>query len=204
VDRTNALDADLVVITGDLSDGAPEARAADITPVGDLRARDGVIAVPGNHEYYFDYPRWMAIWRDLGLTMLENSHVQIEHRGAVLALAGLTDPQAASFGQAMPDLPRAMQGVPPGMPVILLQHHPDTAREHARAGVKLQLAGHTHGGQILGPHLLTQWANAGFVSGLYQVGDMALYVSNGTGLWNGLALRLGRPSEITHIVLRAR
>lgn len=74
---------------------------------------------------------------------------------------------------------------------------------HAQAGVALQLSGHTHGGQILGPHLLTQWVNEGFVSGLYRVGAMRLYVSNGTGLWNGLAIRLGRPSEITRIVLRS-
>jgi len=66
------------------------------------------------------------------------------------------------------------------------------------------LSGHTHGGQILGPHVLTQWANNGYVSGMYRVGDMQMYLSNGTGLWNGLAIRLGRPSEITLIVLRAR
>lgn len=51
-------------------------------------------------------------------------------------------------------------------------------------------------------HLLTQLANSGFVSGLYPVGDMRLYVSNGAGLWAGFPLRLGRPSEITEIVLR--
>ncbi|MFV0284617.1 MAG: metallophosphoesterase [Castellaniella sp.] len=203
VAKTNALDADLVVITGDLADGSPEARAADVRPLRDLRARDGVLAVPGNHEYYADYQRWMAAYRAQGLKMLENEHVVIRRGDAALAVAGLTDRQARSFGQHRPDLDAALEGLTPGTPVILLVHRPGGAVQHAQAGVALQLSGHTHGGQILGPHLLTKWANEGFVSGLYRVGAMTLYVSNGTGLWNGLAIRLGRPSEITRIVLRS-
>jgi hypothetical protein len=46
-------------------------------------------------------------------------------------------------------------------------------------------------------------ANDGYVGGLYQVGDMQLYVSYGAGLWAGFPLRLGRASEITLITLRA-
>lgn len=201
VAKSNALDADLIVITGDLEDGTPEARAADVRPLQDLRARDGVLAVPGNHEYYDDYQHWMRAFRRLGLPMLENAHVLIHRDDQALAVAGITDRQAASFGQPHPDLAATLRGIPPGTPVILLSHRPDNARASARAGVTLQLSGHTHGGQILGPHLLTKWANKGFVSGLYQVGRMQLYVSNGTGLWNGLAIRLGRPSEITQIIL---
>jgi predicted MPP superfamily phosphohydrolase len=100
-----------------------------------------------------------------------------------------------------PDLPAALHGIPAGAPVIVLSHRPDTARTIAAAGVMLELAGHTHGGQVLGPSLVTRWVNHGFVSGLYRVGAMQLYVSNGTGLWAGLALRIGRPSEITQIIL---
>ena len=47
-------------------------------------------------------------------------------------------------------------------------------------------------------------ANEGYISGLYSIGDMQLYVSNGTGLWSGFPLRLGKPSEITEIVLHAQ
>ena len=53
------------------------------------------------------------------------------------------------------------------------------------------------------PAVLVKIANLGFVSGLYQVDGMKLYVSNGTGLWNGFMFRLGVPSEITEIILRA-
>jgi predicted MPP superfamily phosphohydrolase len=203
VAKTNALDPDLVVITGDLADGTPAARAADVRPLQDLKARDGVLAIPGNHEYYADYLGWMAAYRALGLDMLENAHVVIRRGDAALAVAGITDRQAGPFGQTRPDLGAAMKGLDRGVPVILLAHRPGGAEQHAQAGVTLQLSGHTHGGQILGPNLLTKWANDGFVSGLYHVGGMLLYVSNGTGLWNGLALRLGVPSEITRIVLRS-
>jgi Protein of unknown function (DUF1254) len=61
---------------------------------------------------------------------------------------------------------------------------------------------HTHGGMILGLDRLVARSNNGFVSGLYRVGGMTLYVNNGTALWPGFALRLGRPSELTRITLR--
>jgi predicted MPP superfamily phosphohydrolase len=201
VAKTNALKPDLIVITGDLEDGTPAARAADVAPLAQLRAPDGVLAVPGNHEYYADYAGWMAAFRKLGLHMLTNSHTLIHHHGHTLAVAGLTDRQAKSFGLPGPNLDAALEGIPAGVPVIVLSHRPDKARVIARAGVALELAGHTHGGQILGPDRLTKWVNNGFVSGLYHVNGMSLYVSNGTGLWNGLAIRIGRPSEITQIIL---
>ncbi|MFT0534203.1 metallophosphoesterase [Castellaniella hirudinis] len=202
VARANQLNPDLIVITGDLADGTPEERARDVQPFSRLRARDGVLAIPGNHEYYADYIGWMPAYRALGLTMLENSHVLIQRDGQALAVAGVTDRQATAFGLPGPDLPAALAGIPAGTPTILLDHRPGGAPKNATHGVALQLSGHTHGGQILGLHLLTQMANDGFVSGLYTVGPMTLYVSNGTGLWSGLAIRLGRPSEITQIVLR--
>ncbi|MFA7437071.1 metallophosphoesterase [Castellaniella sp.] len=202
VRRANSLHPDLIVITGDLADGSTTARARDVAPLQELHAPDGVLSIPGNHEYYSDYVDWMAAYKALGLNMLENEHVLIRRGDDTLAIAGLTDRQAIQFGQPAPDLQAALQGIPKGVPVILLDHRPEKAREHAEAGVAVQLSGHTHGGQILGGHWLTQLANAGFVSGLYHVGDMTLYVSNGAGLWNGLALRLGRPSEITQILLR--
>lgn len=203
VARSDALKPDLIVLTGDLADGTPQQRADDVLPLKDLRAPDGVLAIPGNHEYYSDYRDWMTAYRALGLHMLENQHVIIHHGGASLAVAGLTDRQARSFGLPPPNLQAALDGIPAGMPVILLDHRPGAAPRNAKAGVMLQLSGHTHGGQIRGPDLLVKRANNGFLSGLYQVGPMTLYVSNGTGLWNGLAIRLGRPSEITQIVLHA-
>jgi len=85
---------------------------------------------------------------------------------------------------------------------ILLDHQPKGARRAAALGVALQLSGHTHSGVVLGLDRLAARANSGYVSGRYQVEGMTLYVNNGTGLWPGFALRLGRPSELTRITLR--
>ena len=98
----------------------------------------------------------------------------------------------------------ALAGAPPGAPVILLDHQPKRARDAAERGVALQLSGHTHGGMIRGLDRIVARANAGYVSGEYAVGDMTLYVSNGTGLWPGFALRLGPASEMTRITLHAK
>jgi uncharacterized protein len=84
----------------------------------------------------------------------------------------------------------------------LLDHQPNDARHPAELGVALQLSRHTQGGLILGIDRLAARANAGYVSGLYDVEGMTPYVNNGTALWPGFALRLGRPSELTRITLR--
>jgi predicted MPP superfamily phosphohydrolase len=75
-----------------------------------------------------------------------------------------------------------LEGAPKGVPVILLDHQPSDARHAAKLGVALQLSGHTHGGLILGIDRLAARANAGYVSGRYDVDGMALYVNNGTAL----------------------
>ncbi len=203
VAKANALNPDLMVITGDLADGTPQARAADVQPLKKLTARHGVFAIPGNHEYYVDYISWMTAFNQLGLRMLLNEHVTITHGGRDLVLAGITDHTASAFNQLPPNVVDALDGVAQTDPVILLSHRPVGAAANARAGVDLQLSGHTHGGQILGAHVLAKKLNEGFVSGQYQVDGMHLYVSNGTGLWPGFPIRLGRPSEITQIVLRS-
>lgn len=204
VERTNALRADLIVIAGDFQDGTVAARADDVAPLRALHAPDGVVGAPGNHEYYTSYPAWMAALRALGITMLENQHLLIARGGARLALAGLTDPQARAFGQPAPNLRAALAGIPHGVPVIVISHRPGNAPEVARAGAALELAGHTHGGQIRGPDLVTKFANHGFLAGLYEVAGMPLYVSSGSGLWHGLPMRVGHPAEITAITLRAQ
>ncbi|MCQ9155413.1 metallophosphoesterase [Acidomonas methanolica] len=202
VARANAADANLIVVTGDFIDGSVSMRRADIAPLRNLRAPDGVFAVPGNHEYFFDYAEWMRHLSDLGLHMLLNAHAVITRGEAHLVLAGVTDLSAPGHGEPGPDLDAALEGRPPGAPVVLLDHQPREARVAAGRGVDLQLSGHTHGGMMPGLDRLVARGNSGFVSGRYAVGGMVLCVSNGTGIWPGFALRLGRPSEMTRFHLR--
>lgn len=197
----NALDVDLIVLTGDLIDGTVAARARDIAPLAALRARDGVFVIPGNHEYFFDQSAWMRQLAVLGMTSLENSHAVITRQGARLVLAGVTDLSASETGYPVPDLAKALAGAPGDVPIILLDHQPKNARAAAAQGVALQLSGHTHGGLVVGLGPVFGLANGGYVSGRYDVQGMTLYVNNGTALWPGLALRLGIPSELTRLTL---
>lgn len=202
VERSNKLGVDLIAITGDLIDGTLDARRADIEPLRDLRAADGVYVISGNHEYIFGYSTWMAHFAALGLLSLENGHIVLERNGGKLVIAGITDRASRRGGHHVRDLATVLEGAPKDVPVILLDHQPSDARHAAKLGVALQLSGHTHGGLILGIDRLAARANAGYVSGRYAVDGMTLYVNNGTALWPGFALRLGRPSELTRMTLR--
>ncbi|MET1114967.1 MAG: metallophosphoesterase [Comamonas sp.] len=205
VERTNGIQADLIVVTGDVIDGSVEARRQDVAPLVQLKARHGVIGIPGNHEYYFDYAAWRPALQALGIRMLTNQHEVVQHGNAQLTVAGIADAAALRYGDEGPDLPKALAGAPSGVPVLLLAHRPAGAASHAAAGVAVQLSGHTHGGMVIGMAPVFGPPNEGFLSRGYRVGDMQLYVSNGTGLWMGFPIRLGVPSEITEFVLtRAR
>ncbi|KFG70868.1 metallophosphoesterase [Microvirga sp. BSC39] len=202
VERSNALGVDLIVVTGDLIDGSFGARRADVEPLRGLRAKDGVWVIPGNHEYFFGYEEWMLQYASLGMQALVNDHTVLNRDGGSLVLAGVTDLSAPRSFHPAPDLSAALEGAPSETPILLLDHQPRNASQAAARGVALQLSGHTHGGMIPGLDRLVARANNGFVSGRYQVGGMTLYVNNGTALWPGFALRLGRPSELTRITLR--
>ncbi|SHN04014.1 metallophosphoesterase [Roseibium suaedae] len=202
VERTNALEADAIVITGDLIDGTIADRTKDVAPLGNLKASDGVFVISGNHEYYFGHDAWMNHYEGLGMTRLANSHVVLGSAEEGLVLAGIPDLSAAGFGHPGPDLATALEAAPEDLPVVLLNHQPKMAADYEEAGVALQLSGHTHGGMIKGFDWLISKFNGGYVSGLYSVGEMTLYVSNGTALWPGFAVRLGVPAEITVFTLR--
>ena len=201
VERALESGVDLIVVTGDFIDGTVAARRDDVEPLRGLRAPDGVWAVTGNHEYIFGADAWRDRITGLGIRILANEHTILSRGGGQVVLAGVEDLSAPRGGRRH-DLDAALAGAPPGVPALLLDHQPRAARQAAARGVALQLSGHTHGGMVLGLDRLVARANGGFVSGAYAVDGMTLYVNNGTGLWPGFALRLGRPSELTRITLR--
>jgi predicted MPP superfamily phosphohydrolase len=201
VARTNALAPDLVVITGDLVDGTVAQLGPLVEPLKGLRAPLGVFFVTGNHEYYSGAPDWERFLPSLGVRVLRNERVRLEVPGrGALELAGVDDWTAHHFGHGHgADLPRALAGRDPALPLVLLAHQPKQAEAAARAGVDLQLSGHTHAGQLW-PFSLLVRLDTPYVRGLHRVGGMLLYVSSGTGYW-GPPMRLGTASELTRLTL---
>ena len=196
---TNVLTPDLIVITGDFVDGRAEVRGKDMLVLRDLESRFGVFGVPGNHEYYSGYSEWLNVLRNCGVRMLINNwEMPCEN----LVLAGVTDLAAKRMGKELPDVEKAVMGVPEGSFKILLAHQPKLAPAAAAAGVDLQLSGHTHGGMVYGLDLLVGAFNFGMYSGEYDIDRTKVSISNGTGIWNGFPLRLGHRSEIVHITLK--
>jgi predicted MPP superfamily phosphohydrolase len=192
VRRVNALKPDLIVITGDLIDGNLSELRPHIEPLRELRARDGIYAVTGNHEYYWNLEPWLQHIRSLGIRVLRNERVTI---AGAFELAGADD---ASYGE---DVPRAVAGRDPNLPLVLLAHHPRTIARAMGQGVDLQLSGHTHGGQLLPWGWLARLWDP-LVSGLRRFGNTWLYVSEGAGFW-GPPMRVGTKCEIGAITLVA-
>ena len=199
VARTNALDADALVITGDFVDGPLAMHREDVTPLRDVRTRDGAFYVTGNHEYYWRASEWVPHLEAQGLTFLKNAHAIIHRGDTQLVMSGVTDPVGRDTHRQDPD--KALAGAPADAIKVLLSHRPQTAPAASRLGVHLQLSGHTHGGQFFPFNLFIKRFQP-IAKGLHRVGMTWLYVNRGTGYW-GPPSRLAVGGEITVVELRS-
>jgi hypothetical protein len=203
VARTNALNPDLIAITGDLVDGTVEELRDSVAPLAQLRARHGVYFVTGNHEYFSGAAPWIAELTRLGIRCLRNERVSIGAGADSFELAGVDDRSGARSGEPGhgEDLDKALAALDPEREVVLLAHQPKSVFGAARFGVGLQISGHTHGGQIWPWNYLVRLQQP-YIVGFAREGRTQLYVSPGTGYW-GPPMRLGTHGEITKITLRS-
>jgi predicted MPP superfamily phosphohydrolase len=200
VDRVNRLQADMVAITGDVVDGSVPDLAHHTEPLARLVSRHGTYFVTGNHEYYSGAHEWIREFERLGARVLMNEHVVLDHDGAALTVAGVTDWSAHHFDPSHKSDPHAAgEGAPADALKVLLAHQPRSALSAEAAGYHLQLSGHTHGGQFWPWNFLVRLQQP-FTSGLNRLGRLWVYTSCGTGYW-GPPMRFGIPSEITLIRL---
>lgn len=201
VQMTNALHADLIVLTGDIVDGQVNRLAAHVAPLEKLVAPEGVVFILGNHDCYSGADQWIAHFRALGMRVLLNDYMLIEREGAKIVIGGVVDPALRLTDPSQrprPDLAAAPQA---GEALrIMLAHNPALAPRVAEAGFDLQLSGHTHAGQFFPWTIAVRMVHAPHVAGLSQVGRMWVYVNAGTGTW-GPPVRFGTKTEITLLTL---
>ena len=153
VERTNGETPDLVLILGDLVIGGKDHKGGVVggtfiepEPIAEelknLRAPQGVFAVLGNHDWWYDGERVAKALKGAGIVVLENKAVRIERAGQVFWLAGIAD-----LWTRQPDIAGTLRQVEGDDPVLLMTHNPDIFPD-VPPRVSLTVAGHTHGGQV--------------------------------------------------------
>lgn len=219
VDRLNALDADMIVFTGDIVNSRSSEMAPMVPVLQRLHARDGVYAIMGNHDYG-DYVKWPSeedhiadrlnlrnLYGRTPMRLLLNENVFI-HRGddsiAVIGVENISRPPFRTYG----DLSASYPDLSDGVFKVLLSHNPEhwtkDIRDRADKNIALTLSGHTHSmqmqlggispGQLVSP---TNW-------GLYTDSlGRRLYVNRGAGTV-GLPMRVGATPEISVIELKRK
>jgi predicted MPP superfamily phosphohydrolase len=195
----NAEGPDLIALTGDYTTSRRRYIEPCAEALGELRAKEGVWAVLGNHDHYTDAELTTRSLERRGIAVLSNANTLLRRGSDELRLAGVDD-----WGWGQADWGRALRGVERERPSLLLSHEPAVIELPETRGLSLILSGHTHGGQIALPFV---GAPARFVEefrylrGLYERQGTQLYVSRGTGMV-GLPLRIGARPEVALIRLR--
>lgn len=209
VEKINALNADIVVIVGDLVDDKIHRITDDLEPLRYLKSTQGVYYVAGNHEYYHGIEPILKYLSTLNIHILHNTNIELEN----VNLAGVSDLAGLRFNYLKPDLESAKKGLNPQKPSILLSHQPKFVRLNDVSDFDVVLCGHTHAGQVF-PLSFFVWLDQHYVYGLYDLPQRIenrnhspkktqLYVSSGVGFW-GPAIRFLAPSEIVYIELESR
>ena len=195
VAKVNAQKPAMVLITGDLFDGADGNLEALVAPLNRLVAPQGIYFITGNHETYLGVQRSYAALQTTSVRVLADECVVIDG----LQVIGINYPergQTLGFAEKMAKLP----GFDPALPSILLYHSPSQVAEAKAAGINLQLSGHVHQGQIFPLQFITRLIFGKYYHGLHTEGDFTLYTTSGTGLW-GPTMRTGNHPEIAVIHL---
>jgi predicted MPP superfamily phosphohydrolase len=198
VARMNAMKPDLILLPGDIIDDTiePFIRNQMSSILGELKAKHGVYAVLGNHEYYGGHmDQYIDEMNKIGIKVLRDETVEI---AGVLYVAGRKDKTAESADPSgrlkVSDL---LSPLDLDKPVILMDHQPTKFQQAVEAGADIMLSGHTHRGQFFPNHLLTKrlfeldW-------GYMRKGAMHVIVSSGFGTW-GPPIRIGSRSEIIQL-----
>mgnify|MGYP000126746634 CR=1 FL=1 len=198
VRMVNAQQPAIVLITGDLYDGEDH-NLEQFNPLLDsIEAPLGVYFVTGNHETYVGLDHALGALARTRITVLNDQLAEIDG----LQIVGLSYPPAG-FSRNMAAVISKLSGFDPSRPSILLYHSPTQLQEVKSVGIRLQVSGHTHSGQLFPLNLITRLIYGKYHHGLHEEDGFAVYTSYGTGTWGPL-MRTSGHSEITVLRLEPR
>lgn len=199
-DILNNLNPDLILMPGDFVTSDPEEIYPLIEAFKDIKAKYGIFATLGNHEFFRRGQDKIAkAIESIGFRVLRNQSEKVNINGEHFYIVGIDD---LRYGA---DLDRALKNVDRERFKILLSHKPYDFPKFARYQIQLTVSGHTHGGQIVFAkiddiYIAPASLVSRFISGHYKLGDSHLYVTRGVGVV-GIPIRINCPPEITNITL---
>lgn len=201
--RVNAMQPDMVVLTGDYVSYARSNCVPSAKALSGLRARYGVYAVLGNHDYWTDAPLMTKALRDQGIPVLFDEKRTITIGKESIQLVGTDD-----SWEGQPDYDKAFKGVSPGDICIGIAHNPDAVLSMKGRPVALLMTGHTHGGLInlpfIGPLLSISHIGRRNSAGMFEKYGIQTYVSRGIGTGNLSHIRFRCPPEVPVFILRRK
>lgn len=183
------LSPDIIFIPGDLFDGSHVDPDQVTAPLRELSAPFGVWFATGNHEGFGNLPRYVAALGRAGVTVLANESRVVD--GVNIIGVDYHDSMSPLHLRTLLERLRSSQGEPN----ILLNHVPSRLPIVERAGIALQLSGHTHGGQIAPFTWMTRRIFGRYTTGLSRFSSLQVYTSSGVGTW-GPPMRVGSASEV--------
>ena len=204
VEKSNAQNPDVVLITGDLYDGRINLNDKTLSPLADLNAP--VFFVEGNHDNYSGVRLIKKMLRDLGVTVLENeitewNDLQIIGLNHMIADHSSYDMHANEGGSTVSSV---LDSLSPDQnrPSLLLHHSPDGIKYANKHGVDLYLAGHTHAGQLFPVNQIGKLIFE-YNRGLHDYEGTKIFVSEGIGTF-GPPMRIGTKSELAVLTLTSK
>ncbi|MDR2389908.1 MAG: metallophosphoesterase [Tannerellaceae bacterium] len=190
----NDEEADVVLIVGDLVDSNtyPLFARNFAESVRKIRAKQGVYAVLGNHEYIGNATKSALFLQSAGITLLRDSVILINDSFYLIGRDDRSNPGRKSIAELIAPTDKTK-------PLIMLDHQPLNLNDTEKNRIDLQLSGHTHNGQI--------WPFTWVIAKLFEhpygylkKGDSHIYVTSGLGIWGG-KFRIGSQSEYVVIHL---
>ncbi len=200
VAATNRFDPDLILLGGDFVTWRRHIPLMAVVLLTDLRARDGLLAVLGNHDYWANGDEVKSAMSAKGVQFIINKSHTLRRNGAELPVIGIDE-----VYRGEPDADAAFANVKRG-PCIGVTHHPDMIDRLGERRIDLLVCGHTHGGQIrfpfFGPVVVPSQHEGRYAAGFRRVGGVLMYVSRGIGAIPPIRI-LCRPEVATFTLRRS-